>query len=162
MKATKRARIIKILHKGDSLAGTHHRSRWNKAEQTKDGSNKQIKPPDKHKNTKILFRGNPILCKIHTELIRENRQYATITQKRNKMGMDRGTKHQLQKYQERTNFSTVPRTLQRKQKKYRHHHCLRYRTRNSIVAETKQRRPKTNSLCKLLPKRRRKNIQSEN
>ena len=62
----------------------------------------------------------------------------------------------------RINFSTVPRTLQRKQKKYRHHRCLRYRTRNSIVAETKQRRPKTNSLCKLLPKRRRKNIQSEN
>ena len=47
-------------------------------------------------------------------------------------------------------------------KKNRHHRCLRYRTRNSIVAETKQRRPKTNSLCKLLPKRRRKNIQSEN
>ena len=46
---------IKILSKGNNLAGTHHRPRWNKAEQRKGGSNKQIKPPDKHKNTKSFL-----------------------------------------------------------------------------------------------------------
>ena len=71
------------------------------------------------------------------------------------MGMDRETKHRLQQNQERFNFPTMPRTLQRKQRKYCHHRCLQYRTRNSTVAKTKQRRPKTNSLCKPMPKRRR-------
>ena len=32
------------------------------------------------------------------------------------MGVDRRTKHRFQQYQERTNFTTMPRTLQREQK----------------------------------------------
>ena len=61
------------------------------------------------------------------------------------MGVDRRTKHRFQQYQERTNFTTMPRTLQREQRKYCHHRRLRYRSWNSIMAETKQRRPKANS-----------------
>ena len=46
---------IKILSKGNSLAWTHYRSRWNKAEQSKDGSNKQTKPPTNTKTLKSFF-----------------------------------------------------------------------------------------------------------
>ena len=52
MNATKRARKkIKILSKRNSLAGTHHRSRWNKAEQRKTEAINKLNPPT---NTKTL------------------------------------------------------------------------------------------------------------
>ena len=63
---------VKILPEGDSLAGTYHCRGRNKAEQRKDGSHKQIKPTNKHKNTQILLGGDPMFCKIHTKSIREN------------------------------------------------------------------------------------------
>ena len=36
-----------------------------------------------------------------------------MTQEKHEMGVDRRTKHRFQQYQERTNFATMPRTLQR-------------------------------------------------
>ena len=50
----------------------------------------------------------------------------------------------------------MPRTLQREQKKYCHHRRLRYRSRRSIMAETKQQRLKANSFRQPIPYRRRK------
>ena len=74
------------------------------------------------------------------------------------MGVDRRTKHRFQQYQERTNFKTMPRTLQREQRKYCHHRRLRHRSWNSIMAVTKQWRPKTNCFRQPIPQRRRKKI----
>ena len=141
----------KFYLKRDNLAGLHYCPGWSKTEQRKDGSHKQTKPTNQHKNTQIFFGGDPILCKIHSKLIRKNRQYETITQEKHEMGVDRRTKHRFQQYQERTNSTTMPRTLQREQKKYCHHRRLRHRSWNSIMAETKQWRPKANSFRHPIP-----------
>ena len=76
----------------------------------KNGSNKQTKPPYKHKDTKILPEGQPSILQ---NLYRIYPRKQTIAEKRNEMGMDRRAKHRLQQYQKRINFPTVSRTLQR-------------------------------------------------
>ena len=50
------------------MAGTYYCPGRNKTEQRKDGSHKQTKPTNQHKNTRILFGGDPIFCKIHPNL----------------------------------------------------------------------------------------------
>ena len=62
---------VKILLKSDSLAGTHYCPGWNKTEQRKDGSHKQTKPTNQHKNTQIIFGGDPIPSKIHSKLFQK-------------------------------------------------------------------------------------------
>ena len=49
---------------------------------------------------------NTMFCKIHSEPIRKNGQNETITEKRNKMGADPGTKYRLQ--QPETKLTTQP------------------------------------------------------
>ena len=87
---------VKILPKRIGMAGTHHITRWNQTEQRKNGCNQRIEPTDKHKNPKIISGSNTIFCEIHTKSIREDEQYETIVEKRNKMRVDRRTKHRFQ------------------------------------------------------------------
>ena len=73
----------------------------------------QTKPADDYKNTEIIPRSNTVFRKIHTEIIRKDGQHETTIEKRNKMGMDRGTKHRLQQPEKKTDNTTVSITLQR-------------------------------------------------
>ena len=100
-------------------------------------------------------RSNTIFCKTHTESIRKDEQHETIIEKRNKMGMDRGTKHKLQWPEKRLDNTTVSSTLQQKRRKCRYTRRMQYRIRNSAMATTKQRRIESNRICKPPPKRRR-------
>ena len=77
------------------MAGTHHFTRRNQTKQRKNGRCQQTEPTDEYKNTEIIPRSNTKFRKIHTESIRKD-GHETFIQKRNKMRMDRGTKHRLQ------------------------------------------------------------------
>ena len=95
----------------------------------------KLNPPTNTKTLKSFLGAIQYFAK--SKSIRKNRQHETITQEKHEMGADRRTKHRFQQNQERTNFTTMPCTLQRKQRKHCNHRRLRYRSWNSIMAETK-------------------------
>ena len=77
------------------MARTHKIPRRHQAKQRKNRRIQQLETPHKHQNTKIRPWCHTIFRKIHTQPSRENRQNETITQERNKMGLDDGPKHGL-------------------------------------------------------------------
>ena len=114
-------------------------------------------PPDKRKNTKILFRGNPIFfAKFIPNLSEKTKNMRQL--------LKNGTEWEWTE-ERNTDFNNIKRELTSQPCLALHnrnkenivttdHRCLRYRTLSSTVAETKKRRTKINSLCKPIPKRR--------
>ena len=86
---------IQILPKRNNMARTHKISRRHQTKQRKNRRIQQLETPHKHQNTKIRPWCHTIFRKIHSQPSRENRQNETITQERNKMGLDDGPKHGL-------------------------------------------------------------------
>ena len=98
------------------MAWTYNITRRYNTKQRKNGRNQQIETPYKYQNIKIISRRDTIFCKIYTQPFRENQQYETITQKRNKMGLDDRQKCRLQQNKTKTDKTTLPSTLQRQQR----------------------------------------------
>ena len=105
------------------MAWTYNITRQYQTKQRKNGFNQQIETTtnsinksNKYQNTKIVSRRDTIFCKTYTQPFRENRQYETTTQKRNKMGLNDGQKYRLQQNKTRTDKTTLPSTLQRQQR----------------------------------------------
>ena len=107
----------------------------------------ELSTPTNTKTLKLFLGAIQYLAKFIPNLSEKTDNMRRLQKKRTKWGWTEEQNTDLNNLVKRTNDTTLSTTLQRKQRQRRQNRRLKYRSGNSFMVTTKQRRIKTNRFC---------------